>query len=62
MTSRPPWSASIEVHQPELDELLERYSKGWAVDRMPIIDRLVLRMGAFELCHRPDVPSGVALE
>lgn len=51
----------IDRHGDELDELLETWSKGWAVDRMPVIDRLVLRMGAYELVHRPDVPAGVCL-
>ena len=52
---------AVGVHQDELDELLDRFARGWTVDRMPVIDRLVLRMGAYELCHEPDVPTGVAL-
>jgi len=52
---------AIDQHQDELDALLEKYSRGWTVDRMPVIDRVVLRMGAFELLHRPDVPTGACL-
>ncbi|HEX2042681.1 MAG TPA: transcription antitermination factor NusB, partial [Acidimicrobiales bacterium] len=35
--------------------------RDWAVERMPAIDRALLRMGVFELLHRPDVPTGVVL-
>ncbi|MGI9601446.1 MAG: transcription antitermination factor NusB [Acidimicrobiales bacterium] len=52
---------AVSDHQGELDDLLDRYSKGWSVDRMPVIDRLVLRMGVYELVHTPDVPTAVAL-
>lgn len=51
----------VEGHQPEIDELLERFSTGWRLDRMPVIDRAVLRIGVFELAHRPDVPTAVIL-
>jgi len=42
----------------ELDELIGRHAVGWAVDRMPVIDRTVLQIAVFELLHRPDVPTG----
>jgi transcription antitermination protein NusB len=45
----------------ELDELIGRYARGWTIQRMPVIDRTVLRVGAYELSHRPDVPTGVVL-
>lgn len=45
----------------ELDELIGRYARGWRLDRMPVIDRTVLRLGAYELTHRPDVPTAVVL-
>ena len=51
----------VGAHEAELDEMIAGFSKDWTVDRMPALDRALLRMGAFELLHRPDVPTGVVL-
>lgn len=51
----------VDEHRAELDALLGRFARDWPVARMPAIDRAVLRMGAFELCHRSDVPTGAVL-
>jgi N utilization substance protein B len=48
-------------HHDELDELLARHSHHWELHRMPMIDRTLLRVGAFELGHRPEVPTAVVL-
>ena len=48
-------------HRPEIDRLIASVSEGWTMARMPAIDRNVLRLGAFELLYRPDVPAGVAV-
>lgn len=45
----------------ELDAEIEKHSTNWRIDRMSRIDRNVLRLGAYELAHRPDVPKKVAL-
>jgi len=45
----------------EIDEHLERLAKDWTVERMPWVDRSILRLGAFELLARPDIPTGVVL-
>jgi transcription antitermination protein NusB len=45
----------------EVDELISAHAIGWALDRMPVIDRALLRMGAFELLHLPDVPTAVVI-
>jgi transcription antitermination protein NusB len=45
----------------EIDELLSRYARGWALARMPAVDRNVLRIGAYEVLYRDDVPDGVAV-
>ncbi len=47
--------------QAELDDHIERLAKDWTVDRMPWVDRSILRLAAFELLARPDVPTGVIL-
>ena len=44
-----------------IDELLTTYSEGWSLDRMPAVDRAVLRMGTFELIWRDDVPDAVVI-
>lgn len=44
-----------------LDELLSSYSRDWTLDRMPAIDRNVLRIGAWEILFADDVPDVVAL-
>jgi transcription antitermination protein NusB len=51
----------VDEHRDQLDELIQRYSQSWAIDRMPSIDRNLLRMGIYELLHRPDVPTGAAI-
>jgi len=48
-------------HLEHIDELLSSYSQGWALDRMPAVDRAVLRLGAYELLFRDDVPDAVAI-
>ena len=45
-----------------IDDLLEEHSEGWALDRMPVVDRNVLRIGVFELLWQTDVPDAVVLD
>ena len=51
----------VTVRRGELDEYLETYSQGWTLERMPAVDRNVLRVGAWELLFNDDVPDGVAV-
>ncbi len=51
----------VAEHQARLDELLSSYSEGWTLDRMPAVDRNVLRLGLWELLHADDVPDAVAV-
>jgi transcription antitermination protein NusB len=44
-----------------IDELLTRRSIDWSVERMPVVDRALLRIGTYELLERPDVPTAVVL-
>jgi transcription antitermination protein NusB len=48
-------------HQEEIDELLSTYSLGWTLDRMPAVDRCVLRIGVYEIVWQDDVPDAVAI-
>ena len=45
----------------EIDDLLETYSQGWALDRMPNLDRAILRVAVWEILHNEAVPDGVAI-
>jgi transcription antitermination protein NusB len=53
--------SGVVEHREELDELIRRYADRWVLERMPIVDRNLLRMGIFELLHRPDIPPGVTI-
>jgi len=53
--------AGVGEHQAEADTLISAYAKGWTIERMPVIDRTLLRMGCYELAHRPDVPTGAVI-
>jgi N utilization substance protein B len=50
----------IENHD-EIDDLLDTYSQGWALDRMPNLDRAILRCSVWEIMHNDDVPDAVAI-
>ena len=48
-------------HQARIDEVLASYSEGWTLDRMPAVDRNVLRLGVYELLWAEDIPDAVAV-
>ncbi len=52
----------VAQHQARLDDAISAKSKGWTLQRMPVIDRNVLRLAAYELAERPDVPVAVVLD
>jgi N utilization substance protein B len=51
----------VVEHQARIDELLSTYSEGWTLERMPAVDRNVLRLGLYELLYADDVPDAVAV-
>ena len=51
----------VVSQQPAIDEFLETYSQGWTLERMPSVDRIILRIGTWELLYNDDVPDGVAV-
>ena len=51
----------VGEHQADIDDTIRRYAQGWTLERMGAIDRAVLRIGVFELQHRPDVPTGAVI-
>ncbi|HSY15859.1 MAG TPA: transcription antitermination factor NusB [Jatrophihabitantaceae bacterium] len=52
----------VHAHRARIDEILSDYSDGWTIERMPGVDRAVLRVGVFELLWRTDVPPAVAID
>lgn len=51
----------VAEHQARIDALLSRYSQDWTLERMPTVDRNVLRLGVYELVFADDVPDPVAV-
>jgi transcription antitermination protein NusB len=51
----------VAEHGDEIDELIETYSQGWTIERMPAVDRAIIRIGIWELLFNPEVPESVAI-
>jgi N utilization substance protein B len=51
----------VMVQRIELDRLIATHSTNWRVDRMPIVDRNILRAALYELLSMPDVPAKVSM-
>ena len=51
----------VVAHREAIDALLSSVSPDWPLDRMPSVDRNLLRIGTYELLFCPDVPEGVAI-
>jgi len=51
----------VGSHVTHLDELIAGFSVDWTIDRMPVVDRTLLRMAVFELLERPDIPTGAVI-
>jgi transcription antitermination protein NusB len=52
----------VQANRARIDEILGEYAEGWTIDRMPDVDRAVLRLGVYELLWCPDVPAAVAID
>lgn len=51
----------VEARAGEIDALISSHAKGWTIDRMPVMDRTLLRLAVFELLGEPDVPVAVVI-
>jgi len=51
----------VEDHRDEVDAILRKYSEHWALERMPLVDRAILRIGTYELGWQPELPPGVVI-
>ena len=51
----------VGEHMPEVDDLIRRFAKGWKLERMPAVDRALLRLGIYELMQRPEIPTAAVI-
>lgn len=51
----------VGQHQAKIDELISTFARGWDMDRMPAVDRNILRIAIAEIMWSPDVPQAVAI-
>ena len=51
----------VDEHQEEIDTIIAKFSEHWSLERMPVVDRALLRIGTFELAWLPEVPTAVAI-
>jgi transcription antitermination protein NusB len=51
----------VQAHAEQIDALLDEHAQGWTLERMPAVDRNILRIGAYELLWSADVPDAVAI-
>jgi N utilization substance protein B len=50
----------VSEHREKIDELIITYAQGWEMDRMPVIDRNILRLAIYEIIWNPEVDDQVA--
>ena len=51
----------VRDHDEEIREFVETYARAWSFERMPAVDRAVLRIGTWELLYNDEVPDAVAI-
>jgi transcription antitermination protein NusB len=51
----------VADHLDELDRAIVEHAHGWTLDRMPVLDRTIARIGAWEILHNDEVPDPVAI-
>ncbi len=52
----------VAEHEQRIDDLIQTYAQDWPLDRMPAVDRALLRMSVFELLYVDDVPDAVVID
>ncbi|KOV85003.1 transcription antitermination factor NusB [Nocardia sp. NRRL S-836] len=52
----------VAAHRARIDDLISEHAEGWTLQRMPAVDRAVLRIGLYELLWAADVPDAVAID
>jgi len=54
--------AGVGDHWVAINGVIDTYADGWTINRMPAVDRALLRLAVYELLHRDDVPTAVVLD
>jgi transcription antitermination protein NusB len=52
----------VAEHASRIDELIDTHASNWSIDRLPDVDRAILRMAVFELLWVDDVPDAVVID
>jgi len=52
----------VSDNRRKIDELITTYAQGWDMDRLPTVDRNILRLGIYEVLWSTDVPTSVAID
>ena len=52
----------VEQNRSRIDTLIETYAQDWPLDRMPAVDRALLRLSVYELLYCEDVPPSVVID
>jgi N utilization substance protein B len=52
----------VAENRRKIDELITTYAQGWDMDRLPAVDRNILRLGIFEILWSTEVPISVAID
>jgi N utilization substance protein B len=54
--------SGVSEHKRKIDELITTYAQGWDMDRLPAIDRNILRLGIYEIVWTPELAEGVVID
>ena len=54
--------AGITSNKRKIDELITTYAQGWDMDRLPAVDRNILRLGIYEIVWTPELAEGIAID
>lgn len=54
--------SGIIEHHADIDDLIETYSNDWSIDRMPALDRAIVRVAIWEIAFNDEVPNAVAID
>ena len=52
----------VDEHKRKIDELISTYAQGWDMDRLPAVDRNILRLGIYEIVWSTDLDDGIAID
>jgi N utilization substance protein B len=54
--------SGVSDNKRKIDELITTYAQGWDMDRLPAVDRNILRLGIFEIVWSDDLDDGIAID